>query len=169
LILIGAGAVLTLIVRTHLRIILTLGVIGFMTAGLFGLVSAPNLGLVQVHVETLITVLFVLLLVRIPHRIRDRFEEHSFLQDWYWPRLLVALFFGVATALLSWVAINDQPPTSVAAWYNEEAMQLVGAEDVVAAILVHFRALDTLGEIVVFAIATLGVWVLVQRIGKAPK
>jgi multicomponent Na+:H+ antiporter subunit A len=169
LILIGAGAVLTLIVRTHLRMILTLGVIGFMTAGLFGLVSAPNLGLVQVHVETLITVLFVLLLVRIPHRIRDRFEEDSFLQNWYWPRLLVALFFGVATALLSWVAINHQPPTSVAAWYNEEAMQLVGAEDVVAAILVHFRALDTLGEIVVFAIATLGVWVLVQRIGKAPK
>jgi multicomponent Na+:H+ antiporter subunit A len=169
LILIGAATVLTLVVQTHLRMVLMLGVVGFITAGLFGLLSAPNLGLVQVHVETLITVLFVLLLVRVPHRIRHHFEEQSLLQDWRWSRLMIALFFGGITGLLSWIAIKHQPPTSVAAWYNEETLQLVGAEDIVAAILVHFRALDTLGEIVVFAIATLGVWILVQRIGKAPK
>jgi multisubunit Na+/H+ antiporter MnhB subunit len=36
--------------------------------------------------------------------------------------------------------------------------------DVVAAILVHFRALDTLGEIIVFSITALGVLVLTRRL-----
>lgn len=164
LLLIVLATLLAVTVRTHLRMMLALGMVGFMIAALFGLMAAPNLGLVQVHVETLATVLFILILVRVPHQIRRPFEDEPPRLHWRSLRVAVAALLGILSAGLSWLAINHQPAAPVARWYNENTHELVGAEDVVAAILVHFRALDTLGEIIVFAVATLGVLVLMGRL-----
>lgn len=65
---------------------------------------------------------------------------------------------------MSWVAIEHLPAEPVAPWFNENAQRLTDAEDVVTAVLVHFRALDTLGEIIVFATAAAGVYALANLI-----
>ena len=58
------------IVRRRLSGALFLGMVGYTMAGLFIVQGAPDLALTQVAIETLTTVLFVLVLRRLP----DRFE-----------------------------------------------------------------------------------------------
>jgi multicomponent Na+:H+ antiporter subunit A len=166
LLLIAAGTMVTFASRTHLRVVIALGVVGYIMGGFFGLAAAPDVSLVQVHIETLITVLFVLLLLRIPHRIRSRHEESPPRLPWNFAHLAITGILGAGSALLAWLAVSHQPGHPVASWYNEHALLLVDARDVVAAVLIHFRALDTLGELIVFAIGTAGVLVLVQFMKK---
>ncbi|MDQ4075869.1 MAG: DUF4040 domain-containing protein [Chloroflexota bacterium] len=163
LFLIGVGTVLTFTLRRHVYVILVLGVVGYLIAGVFALALAPNLGLVQVHVETLVTVLLVTMLVRIPHRVRERLVLAPSRRIGA-RNAVTAAVGGVGSAWLSWLAINHLPAEPVAPWFIENAAPLTGANDVVAAILVHFRALDTLGEVVVFGTATAGVYALMHLI-----
>ena len=58
------------IVRRRFSGALFLGMVGYTMAGLFVVQGAPDLALTQVAIETLSTVLFVLVLRRLP----DRFE-----------------------------------------------------------------------------------------------
>ena len=61
------------IVRRRFAGALFLGMVGYAMAGLFVAQGAPDLALTQVAIETLSTVLFVLVLRRLP----DRFETHA--------------------------------------------------------------------------------------------
>ena len=61
------------IVRRRFSAALFLGVVGYSMAGLFVVHGAPDLALTQAAIETLSTVLFVLVLRRLP----DRFERRS--------------------------------------------------------------------------------------------
>jgi multicomponent K+:H+ antiporter subunit A len=51
----------------------------------------------------------------------------------------------------------------VTPFYEQNAKLLVGAKDIVAAIIVDFRALDTLIEITVFSLAGLGISALIRH------
>lgn len=161
--LVCAGTVLTFVARRHLHMLLGLGIVGFMIGGVFALTLAPNLGLVQIHVETLVTVLFLLALALVPEPIRQTSQPrlHPRITG---PTLLLATIAGLGSAWVSWQAITFLPSEPIAAWFNQNAEELVEANDVVAAILVHFRALDTLGELIVFATAAAGVYLLVHSL-----
>jgi len=161
--LIVIGTVLTFVVRRHIHVVLTLSAVGYLIAGVFAMELAPDVGLVQVHVETLVTVLFVLAIVLIPRVIRQPFVLHPRVRLTAWTVALASIS-GFGSAWLSWLAINHLPSDPIAPWYNEYAPQITHIEDVVAAVLVSFRALDTLGEITVFAAAAIGVLALVRLI-----
>ena len=61
------------------------------------------------------------------------------------------------------MAVTSRPRRSVVTpFYEEAAKALTGAKDIVGAIIVDFRAFDTLIEIVVFSIAGLGVYTLLR-------
>ena len=64
------SALAAAIVRRRFSGALFLGMVGYAMAGLFIVQGAPDLALTQVAIETLSTVLFVLVLRRLP----DRFE-----------------------------------------------------------------------------------------------
>ena len=66
-----ATALAAAIVRRRFAGALLLGLVGYVMAGLFVAQGAPDLALTQVAIETLTTVLFVLVLRRLP----DRFER----------------------------------------------------------------------------------------------
>ncbi len=67
------AALAAAVVRRRFTAALFLGVAGYAMAGLFVVQGAPDLALTQVGIETLTTVLFVLVLRRLP----DRFESHA--------------------------------------------------------------------------------------------
>jgi multicomponent Na+:H+ antiporter subunit A len=134
-----------------------LGVVGFGMSFLFALFSAPDLAITQVLVETLTVALFAWVIHKLP-----AFTEYSGRRT----RLLdagVALVAGslVTVLVLKSKALELAPAISdtLAAWSLPHAH---GA-NVVNVILVDFRALDTLGEITVLAIAAIGVWALLPR------
>jgi multicomponent Na+:H+ antiporter subunit A len=132
--------------------ILALGVVGLGIAVLYFLYSAPDLAMTQILVETLTLVLFVLAFRSLP--LLKEFSRRSIrIRD-----AIVSAVFGCVMCLLVLVAFQFQPGEApISGFMSENSLLLANGRNVVNVILVDFRALDTLGEISVLAIAALGV------------
>ncbi len=144
------GAGLAFVARSHLSAIAALGLTGTSVALIFALHSAPDLALTLFLTETLTVVLFVSVFRRLPvHRgRRGRLER---VRD-----VLVAGFGGAVLAVLLLAANVSPEPTELARFFAERSLPEALGRNVVNVILVDFRALDTLGEITVLAVAALG-------------
>ncbi|MFC4260349.1 putative monovalent cation/H+ antiporter subunit A [Marinobacter lacisalsi] len=146
-----ASAVFASRTRSRLGSVASLGVLGFSVALVFILFSAPDLGITQLLVETLTVVLLVLVLFRLPEfvSLSSRFERFR--------DLTIAILAGVVVTLLMLAGLETRYFESISAYYSENAAPLAQGRNIVNVILVDFRALDTLGEIFVLALAAIGI------------
>ncbi|MBQ6643635.1 MAG: DUF4040 domain-containing protein [Saccharopolyspora sp.] len=144
--------------KRRLTAVLLVGMIGYGIGGLFIIDGAPDLALAQFLVETLTMVAFVFVLRRLP----ARFTKGDRARLLRWPKLALSVTGGVFIALAA-VAFSAarQHPSEVSAFYMDNAEKGAGATNVVNAIIVDFRAFDTVGEISVLAVAATGVASLV--------
>jgi NADH:ubiquinone oxidoreductase subunit 5 (subunit L)/multisubunit Na+/H+ antiporter MnhA subunit/multisubunit Na+/H+ antiporter MnhB subunit len=175
----------SIMIRSHLTAVLSLGVAGYAIGGLFLLEPAPDVALVQILVETLTTVLLILMIARISSDQRNevmqnlwrgaRGDNRGIYRD-----LAISIVVGLSVGLFALAAVNDRegrveamrevqalqtettrPITSpVTEWYLENAYKQTDASDVVSSILADFRGMDTMLEITVFSMAALGVLTL---------
>lgn len=160
------AAVMSIIFRNHLSAALALGIMGYAVGGIFLMEPAPDVALVQFLVETLGTVLVVMMIGRIA--IRQRRQAMAVLwgtsRGGVWRDIAVSVVIGTAVGLFALTAIANRPErTTIAEWHIENAYPQTGAPDVVAAIIADFRATDTLIEIAVFSMAAVGVATLLAR------
>ncbi len=137
--------------------LLALGLLGLGNAVLFLYFSAPDLAITQLLVEALTLVLLVMVLHRLPD-LQSRGSRWLRIRD-----VGVSIAMGVGVALLVWKATQVQVGETVATSLSEWSYPLAHGRNVVNVILVDFRALDTFGEIIVLAIAGLGVAMLLKR------
>ncbi len=148
------------VVSAHRRLtsVLLVGVIGYGVGGLFVVDGAPDLALAQFLVETLSLIAFVLVLRRLPAHFReDRTSRRVQL-----PKALIAIAGGAVVAGVAVVLSGARTaPSATSAEYLRRAPDEAGATNVVSAIIVDFRALDTIGEISVLSVAAAGVASLV--------
>ena len=160
LLLLSLGATLaSIFYRKHLLAALALGLSGYSVGGLFLLEPAPDVALVQFMVETVGTVLLIVMLARIDAGERERAMESLWKQSR--PGLvrdiLIATVIGVGVGLFALAAVNNRPaPQTIASWHIDHSADL-GINDVVGAIVTDFRGMDTIIEITVFSVAALGV------------
>ena len=152
------GGLAATMLRSRLGPILALGLVGFNVALVFVLFGAPDLAITQFFVETLTVILVVLVLLQLP---RHRFKSSRLVR---WRDATVAALSGaLVTALLlavTRVPFDDAIPT----YFAEASYPVAHGRNIVNVILVDFRALDTLGEIAVLAIAGIGVYALVKLV-----
>ena len=142
---------------SHVSGVLTLSILGFMLAIFFILASAPDLALTQLVVETLVLLVFLLVLQRLPSFYSEA-RPIAMARDAGVSVLVGATAF---VSVLLTIPGPDADPTSVATYYTERAVPGGGGTNVVNVILVDFRAFDTLGELLVVATAAIAVLVLV--------
>ncbi|PJF22205.1 MAG: hypothetical protein CUN56_07150, partial [Phototrophicales bacterium] len=178
----------SIFLRRHLLAALSLGIAGYAIGGLFLLEPAPDVALVQFLVETLATVLIILMIARISMRQRrevmnvlwDGSDDTHFgvLRD-----AAIAVIIGMSVGIFALAAVDDRQARietleqveqdvidegvilpeivrPIAMWHLENTYKETEATDVVAAILADFRGTDTLLEISVFSLAALGVMTL---------
>lgn len=158
--LIVASAFVTIVAQSRLLAICALGVVGAATALVFLRFGAPDVAMAQFTVETLIVVIVAMVLLKLPgFRGEVRPSPLGRIRDG-----LIATVVGVATTLVL-LAVTLEPPQM---WLRDyfEANSVPGGHgrNVVNVILVDFRALDTLGEITVLAIASVAAYTLVARL-----
>ena len=134
-----------------------MGVAGYGIALIFMYYSAIDLAITQIIVETLIVVMFVLILQRLP-LFANLSGKKSKLRD-----LAIALSFGTAMTVLTLKSINVEFNHPISDYMIENSYLKAFGKNVVNVILVDFRALDTLGEVVVLVVAALGVTVLLKK------
>ncbi|GIK18578.1 MAG: Na(+)/H(+) antiporter subunit A [Phycisphaerales bacterium] len=150
------GAWFTAVARNRLAAIAGLGLVGYGIAIIFVLFGAPDLALTQVCIETLAVVLLVLVFYMLPD-FRNFSTRREKLRD-----LLVALAGGAAMAALVLVVADHRPDMTVSDFYAANSYPRAHGRNVVNVILVDFRALDTMGEIVVLVVAAVGVYALMK-------
>ncbi len=139
-------------VRRRIAAAICLGAVGYAMALLFVVQGAPDLALTQFAIETLSTVVFVLVLRFLP----DRFE-HRPLRRSQGLRLGVAAVIGVMVTAFTIVATSVRTSPSIAQALIDRSVSLGGGANVVNVILVDFRGLDTLGEISLLVGAAAGI------------
>ena len=150
------------IVRRRFSGALFLGMVGYTMAALFVAQGAPDLALTQVAIETLTTVLFVLVLRRLP----DRFATSPGAARRA-VRIAIAAVVGGLVFLVTLSAAGVHPPTAVSDAMMELAYTEGGGRNVVNVILVDLRGFDTLGELSVLTAAAIGT-VALARAGRRP-
>ncbi|WP_149179726.1 Na+/H+ antiporter subunit A [Streptomyces sp. TRM49041] len=155
----GVLATTFAVVRTRYRLtgVLMAGAVGYGVAGLFLLQGAPDLALTQFLVETMTLVVIVLVLRRMP----ARFTPGRTTRPVRLARATVAALVGVFAATLALVTTSVEHPPAV----SVEQLRLLpetGAHNAVNAIIVDFRALDTMGEIAVLLVTAIGVVSLIR-------
>ena len=157
------GAIGTALVRRRLGAVVFLSVVGYGMAGLFVVEGAPDLALTQVTVETLSTVVFVLVLRRLPPRFSEPTSAGREV------RLAVSALVGVVVFAFALVAAGNRTARPVSDDMVARALPDGGGKNVVNVILVDFRAVDTLGEITVLAVAAVGAVALARAtLGRRP-
>jgi multicomponent Na+:H+ antiporter subunit A len=146
----AASALAVALATTRLLAVIALGVVGLGVAMIFMLFGAPDLAITQFSVETLVVVIMALVLIRLPgFRISGPAGRPGRVAA------TIAAATGTLVALLLLAVLAEPFDPRLSDWFARTALPEAFGHNVVNVILVDFRALDTLGEIVVVATAAL--------------
>lgn len=155
-IIIIASTLLVITSASRLKAIVALGVVGFCMGIIFILYSAPDLALTMFAIETLTVILFVLVLYKLPKYLKFS-KPVSRLRD-----IVIAAGVGVfMTFIVLLVTVGDMQ-SELKKYFAEASLPEGKGRNIVNVILVDFRSMDTLGEIIVIAVAAIGVYSLLK-------
>ncbi|MDX2185303.1 MAG: hydrogen gas-evolving membrane-bound hydrogenase subunit E [Opitutaceae bacterium] len=154
-----AGAVFATSSTNRIVALLGLGAVGGGIAILFLVFGAPDLAVTQLLVEALVVILLVLAVFRLPPMAR---AARTVRGSWL---LVGCVLFGAMMGALAYQASSHVPADPISDTLEAWSYPLAHGRNVVNVILVDFRALDTLGEISVLAIAAMGVVALLRKKG----
>jgi multicomponent Na+:H+ antiporter subunit A len=160
-VLIAIGAVATALAKTFLTAIIAMGLVGFATAVVFLSFGAPDVAFTQFAVETLMVVILAAAIVRLPISGADSRPVPRKLKD----ATIAVVTGGAVSAVLLAVLATDFDPR-LSEWFGAASVPEAQGRNVVNVILVDFRALDTLGEITVLAIAAFAIVALLRATKK---
>ncbi|TVR39199.1 MAG: putative monovalent cation/H+ antiporter subunit A [Cryomorphaceae bacterium] len=142
--------------RSRLHAVVAMGVVGYSLCLLFMDFGAPDLAMTQFTIDTLTVVLFVLVLYNLPKYLNYSNPPARFRDS------LIGATFGLIITLLALEVIQEPLNRETSKFYADNAYLLAKGKNVVNVILVDFRGIDTLGEIIVLTVAALGVFSLIR-------
>lgn len=142
--------------RSRLTSIVVMGLVGYSAALFYILFGAPDVAATQLLIETLTVVIFVLLLHKLPAfmYLSHQFKKYKF--------IALSVFFGSVMTYVMLLVQDHAVDSKLKAYYNQASLVQAHGRNIVNVILVDFRALDTLGEITVLAVAALGIFALLR-------
>jgi multicomponent Na+:H+ antiporter subunit B len=153
------GMLFVLEIENLLSAVVMMGAIGFGLSVIFLLLSAPDLAIVQIAVEVISLVILIRATI---HRDIGEKADESLSSVSRIPLLVCLLFFF----LLIYPAIAILPVfgdpvflkyvSSSSIQYLSEGFTLTGSPNIVSAIILDFRAYDTLGEAIVLFTSVVG-------------
>lgn len=144
--------------RSRMISLIMLGVVGLVVSLGFAKFSAPDLALTQLSVEIVTVVLLMLALYFLPQYsppISSRWQHFRDIS------LAIGAGFGASLLTLTVLTREMEP---ISGFFLENSVPGGGGTNVVNVILVDFRGFDTLGEIVVLALAGLGIFAMLHNI-----
>jgi multicomponent Na+:H+ antiporter subunit A len=154
--LIISSSVFAVHTKSRLTAIVAVGVVGYSVALIFIMYSAPDLAMTQFAIETLTVILFVLIIYKLPKYVKFT-SLSGRIRDF-----IFASLSGLMISLLTLFVISDPMTSELKSYFAQNSLTIAKGRNIVNVILVDFRALDTLGEITVLAIAAIGVFALLK-------
>ncbi|MFA7667802.1 MAG: hydrogen gas-evolving membrane-bound hydrogenase subunit E [Burkholderiaceae bacterium] len=149
ILLIGAS-VMMLRSRSFVQGLISAGAVGFGVAVVFLLDGAPDLAFTQFSVEALAVVILLAVIGHMPFRTTDSRSHRQGVRD-----ILIGIIFGLMFIVVMFSVVALPFNESLSDFFRESSYPLAHGRNLVNVIIVDFRALDTLGEITVLALAAL--------------
>ncbi|MBC2682405.1 DUF4040 family protein [Corynebacterium sp. 4HC-13] len=148
--------------RSRLASIILLGVVGVGVSWMMLTLGAPDVALTNLLVEFCVVVIMMLVLRHQPRLYLREGENRTKFATALAVVIGIITFFGVFFLM----GRHDKP--EIAKWYLENTPDLAGGNNVVAVILVEFRAFDTLGELTVLGMAGIVIAAIIRSIPRSP-
>ena len=130
--------------------IVAAGMVGFGVALTFLFNGAPDLAFTQFSVEALSIVLLLAIIGRMPFHEVDNRSRPERRRD-----AILATLLGVVAASVLLAVLAGPFDARLSDYYRQSSVPLAHGRNLVNVIIVDFRALDTLGEITVLALAAM--------------
>ncbi|MCC7025272.1 MAG: DUF4040 domain-containing protein [Thermomicrobiales bacterium] len=162
----SVAAVTTTFVTGHLSSVLLLSAVGFPLATTYAFLGAPDVALVAVLMETMLSLLFIGFLAAMREHptiegVHGETSESILRRD-----RIIGAVAAAAAFITVWGVLSKPAPIESAAMELITLTPSAHASDVVTAILSDFRGLDTMGEITVIGIAMIGLMTILQQTGR---
>lgn len=155
--LIVIGAISTLFAKTRLSSIILLGAVGYTVSLFYVLFRAPDLALTQLVIETISVALFLVCFYHLPQLRKEDSRVRFKLTN-----AVVSVGVGAIVTLIALSAHSNKIFKSISQYYIENTYTEAAGKNMVNVILVDFRGFDTLFEITVLAIASLGIFGMIR-------
>jgi multisubunit Na+/H+ antiporter MnhB subunit len=163
LILMIAGAIIALEVRDLLSSVVALGAVGLGLALVFLILQAPDVAITQLAVE----IIAVILLIRATIKAQlDNSPTGGRLVGSVLALLFIGFFLMVAFSGFGQMPPFGEPLLRVSQTYLEQGLADTGASNLVASVILDYRAYDTLGEATVLFAAVIGVSTVMRIRGR---
>lgn len=156
LVLIVASVMTVILHRQHLVALIMVGVVGLIVSLTFVKFSAPDLALTQLSVEIVTIILLLLALYFLPQNSPKESDKGRIVRD-----AVIAILSGVGVTIFT-MAVLTRDFDPISHFFLTNSIPGGGGSNVVNVILVDFRGFDTLGEIVVLALAGLGIYAMLE-------
>src|SRR3989338_954179 len=157
------AAIVAIEAKDLLSSVIAVGSAGFALCLAFLVLKAPDLAITQLVVEILCLIILIRATIKrdIPLAIEGRwiFNTVSTL-------VFMAVFLFFAYNTLKELPDFGSPMMSVVKKYLEEGVSKTGAVNLVSAIILDFRAYDTLGEATVLFTSVIGIMAILRRKGR---
>lgn len=166
MILMIAGAVVAIQSKNLLSAAVSMGVVGFGLTLVFLVLQAPDLAVVQIVVETLTLIILIAAILKTTMK-ESKVEKSA-----------VVIYSGIATVVLLVILVFvlggvfrqlpdfGRPDLRMSEYYIEQGLEKTGAANLVASVILDFRAYDTLGEATVLFTAVMGTFAVLRRKGR---
>ena len=148
------GSIVALELRDILSSIVAVGVVGLAVSMAFLFLQAPDLAIVQFLFEIFALIILVRAFIRKDYHSLEPAKSSGW--------IVAFTLLGLAAVLVMSLKVFrllppfGRPLMDVSRYYLEHAAADTGAANIVAAIILDYRAYDTLGEVTVLLTAILG-------------
>ena len=160
------GSIIAIETKDLLSSVISVGAVGLALSVVFLLLGAPDLAIIQVAVE----VLTLIMLLRVIITREDVTVAHRYRYAEVFATSAVLVFGGIFI-MFAWVSFQQLPEfgsplLTVAREYLGSGFSEVNAPNLVTAILLDYRAYDTLGEATVIFAAIIGALAILRKTGR---
>ena len=157
------GALVAIEIKDLLSSVIAVGAVGLGLSIVFLILKAPDVAITQLVVEILCLIILIRATLKrdIPFSTTGRWFFNTVITVCF-----IATFLYVASKATTDMPQFGHPIMKVASTYLEEGLTKTGASNLVASVILDFRAYDTLGEATILFTAVIGVLAIVRRIGR---
>jgi len=157
------AAIAALEMKDLLSSVIALSAAGLSLSLAFLILKAPNLAIIQLVVELLCLILLIRATIK---------KDLPLVRDGRWffntisTLLFVAVFLFSVYFALKELPVFGSPLMRVSSEYLDKGLSLTGAANIVTAITLKFRGLDSLGEAVLIFVSAIGVLAVMRKVGR---
>jgi len=148
------GSIVALELKDILSSVVAIGIVGLAVSIAFLFLQAPDLAIVQFLFEIFALIILIRAFIKKDYHEYEPSKINGILSIITALALIAAFLFSIH--VFQALPQFGKPPMEIAQYYLDNGAGQIGAANIVAAIILDYRAYDTLGETTILATAILG-------------